>query len=67
MVLLELQLLLQELTQKSSSLDIQTSSNNSSISENNSNRNNLKITEVDVQSDSIIDDNDIPAFLRKRD
>ena len=32
-----------------------------------SNNNNLKITEVDVQADSIIDDNDIPAFLRKRD
>ena len=52
---------------KISSLDTQIDSNNSSIPENNSNNNNLKITEVDHQADSIIDDNDIPAFLRKRD
>ena len=52
---------------KISSLDTQIDSNNSSISENNLNNNNLKITEVGVQTDTIIDDNDIPAFLRKRD
>ena len=52
---------------KISSVGIQTNSNISSIPENNSNNSNLKITEVDVQADSIIDDNDIPAFLRKRD
>ena len=52
---------------KITSLDIQIEQYNSSISENTSNNNNLKITEVDVQTDSIIDDNDIPAFLRKRD
>ena len=53
---------------KITSLDIQINTNNSSISENTSNNNNLKITEVEnIKSDSIIDDNDIPAFLRKRD
>ena len=51
-----------------SSQEIQTSSNNSIFTENNSNRDNSKIAEVDnIKSDPIIDDNDIPAFLRKRD
>ena len=49
-------------------IDIQTSSNNSIFTDNNSNRNNSKIAEVEnIKSDPIIDDNDIPAFLRKRD
>ena len=52
---------------KITSLDIQTNTNDSSISENTSSNNNLKKTEVDVQAEPIIDDNDIPAFLRKRD
>ena len=52
---------------KNSIIDAQTHSINTPIHENNLNQDNIKIQEVDTNSDSIIDDNDIPAFLRKRD
>ena len=51
---------------KTSVIDAQTHSINNNIHENNLNQDNLKIQEVDTNSDSIIDDNDIPAFLRKK-
>ena len=57
----ELQLLLQELT-KDFNYRCSNHSINSNIHENNLNQENLKIQEVDTNSDSIIDDNDIPAF-----
>ena len=51
-----------------SSQEVHTSSNNSIFTDNNSNRDNSKIAEVEnIKSDPVIDDNDIPAFLRKRD
>ena len=52
---------------KNTNLEIQTNSNNSNNHQNNSNYNNTEVSEPDIKSDSIIEDNDIPAFLRKRD